>query len=249
MQSIEGLTHRLRDARRLVALTGAGVSTESGIPDFRSGDGLWDRVDPMKVASAGGFAEDPLRFYRFWCDKLEALSQAEPNPTHRTLASLEAAGRLHAVVTQNIDGLHQKAGSKRVYEVHGTFERAHCLGCGAPYGMDHVFDKVRRGAEPSCDHCGDVIKPDVVLFGDMLPPAFEVAVTEVDRSDLLLVLGSSLEVHPVAALVPRALRAGTPVCVVNREPGPYDAEADLAIHGELGAIMDDVGRRLRDDGL
>lgn len=244
-QQVAELTHLLGTARRAVALTGAGVSTESGIPDFRSDGGLWDQVNPEQVASIAGFLQDPAGFYRFWADKFAALVDAEPSPAHRLLSELEAQGTLRAVITQNIDGLHQRAGSRRVYEVHGSFQRAHCMGCQAPYGIDFVFTKVTGEGEPRCEYCGDLLKPGVVLFGEMLPPAFGEAASEVDQSDLLLVLGSSLEVFPVADLVPRAHRAGARVVLLNRDPGPYDAEADLVVRGQLGPVCEQLRGALR----
>ncbi|MFW6067408.1 MAG: NAD-dependent protein deacylase [Myxococcota bacterium] len=241
---IDELVRRLTEARRAVALTGAGVSTESGIPDFRSSGGLWQGVDPMQVASIRGFLQDPKGFYRFWMDKFARLVTAQPNVTHHLLAGLERGGHLLSVVTQNIDGLHRKAGSERVHEVHGTFQRARCLQCATSYPLAEVFDRARRWEVPRCDVCGGLLKPDVVLFGEMLPPAFREGEGDVAQADVLVVLGSSLEVYPVADLVPQAKRAGARIVLVNRQPGPYDAIADLVIHGELGPVMEEVRSRL-----
>ncbi|MFW6031660.1 MAG: SIR2 family NAD-dependent protein deacylase, partial [Myxococcota bacterium] len=166
--------------------------------------------------------------------------------THRVLADLERRGRLASVVTQNIDGLHRKAGQERVHEVHGSFQKARCLRCGASYPMTDVFDQVSRWEVPHCDACGGLLKPDVVLFGEALPPAFEEGAHDVDRADALIVLGSSLEVYPVADLVPRAKARGARVILVNRDPGPYDAVADLVVHEELGRVMDELSDRLRE---
>jgi NAD-dependent deacetylase len=242
--SIEALIGHLQGARRAVALTGAGVSTESGIPDFRSGGGLWDDHDPMRVASIQGFLQDPEGFYRFWADKFAALVDARPNVTHGVLAQLERGGHLTSVVTQNIDGLHGRAGSGRVHEVHGTFQRARCLRCRASYPIREVFDQARRWRVPHCDACGGMLKPDVVLFGEVLPPAFQEGAADVARADLLIVLGSSLEVYPVADLVPSAKAAGATVVLVNRDPGPFDHLADLSVHGELGSVMGAVADHL-----
>lgn len=239
---LERLAEVLQGSRRAVALTGAGVSTESGIPDFRSDAGMWRNADPERVASIQGFLSDPLGFYRFWIDKFAALVEAEPNVTHRVLAMLEQGGHLRSVVTQNIDGLHQKAGSERVHEVHGTFQRAVCLGCGTPYDIERIFEKVSAGESPSCDHCGDLVKPSVVLFGEMLPPVFEQGAKEAAEADTLLVLGSSLEVYPVAELVPQAQRAGAKLALVNRDPGPFDSRGDIVIHAELGETMEELER-------
>jgi NAD-dependent deacetylase len=241
---LEALVDMLLGAQRAVALTGAGVSTESGIPDFRSAGGLWGQHDPMRVASIQGFLQDPQGFYRFWSDNLRGLVHAAPNVAHRVLVDLEAKQRLVSVITQNIDGLHSTAGSTRVHEVHGTFRRARCLRCATSYPIEDVFDEVRRGRVPQCDHCGGMVKPDVVLFGERLPPAFEEGAQDVAGADLLLVLGSSLEVYPVADLVPAAKASGARVVLVNREPGPFDHLGDLVVHGELGQVMGAVAKRL-----
>ncbi len=227
---------RIEAARYVVALTGAGVSTESGIPDFRSDAGLWAEHDPMEVSSIEGFRADAARFYDFWRDALGPLVHAEPSPAHRLLAHLEARGRVQAVVTQNVDGLHQRAGSRHVLEVHGTFQTVRCLDCGHVLGLDVVFETPPHTA-PVCPACDKAqLKPDVVLFGEMLPPVFAVAETEVRQADLLLVLGTSLTVHPVAGLVPLAKLNGAQVVLLNRDATPFDEDADVVVHGELGAM-------------
>ncbi len=246
-EKVERLAAWLERARYAVALTGAGVSTESGIPDFRSpGSGLWARYDPTEVASLEGFLNNPKRFYEFWRERFAKLRDAEPNVTHRLLAALEAQGTLQAVITQNIDGLHRKAGSRRVWEVHGSYTRGVCVGCREAYPIEEVFRRVEGGGEgvPRCDRCGGLLKPDVVLFGELLPPAFQEAELEIARCDLLLVLGSSLEVYPVAGLVPQAKRGGARVAIVNRDPTEFDAVADLVIHAELGPTMRKLAERL-----
>jgi NAD-dependent deacetylase len=174
------------------------------------------------------------------------LTQAQPNATHHVVAALERAGYVRAVVTQNIDGLHTKAGSARVLEVHGTFRRAHCMRCRSEADLEEIDACVARSERPTC-LCGGLLKPDVVLFGDPLPPAFEEATREVDAADLLLVLGSSLEVYPVADLVPRAKRRGVRVAIVNRDLGPFDDEVDLVVHSALGPTMQALGEALRLD--
>jgi NAD-dependent deacetylase len=245
---VGALARRVREARRptgVVALTGAGVSTESGIPDFRSASsGLWARHDPMEVASIEGFRRDPRRFYDFWGERIDALGAARPNATHRVLAALERAGIVRAVITQNIDGLHQDAGSARVLEVHGSVRRARCVECHMPSPREHVDERVRRGRVPVCARCGGLVKPDVVLFGEDLPPVFAEADELARGSDVLLVLGSSLEVHPVAGLVPEAQEAGAFVAIINREPSRYDPLADLVIQAELGPTMTELAHAL-----
>lgn len=241
---VQSLAVRLREAQNAIALTGAGVSTESGIPDFRSASsGLWEKHDPMEVASIEGFRREPRKFYAFWGDRFAKLGEARPNVTHRALAELERAGIVQAVVTQNIDGLHGDAGSKRVLETHGSYRRARCIECGAVSELADALARVRDRRLPICE-CGGLIKPDVTLFGEDLPPVFAEAQTLVQNADLLLVLGSSLEVYPVAGLVPDAKRAGAFVAIVNREPGRFDAIADLLIHGELGPTMGALLREL-----
>ncbi len=237
MPEIAQLAKILEDSRYGVALTGAGVSTDSGIPDFRGDAGLWQDEDPMAVASIDGFQADPVRFYRFWKGKFGSLVDARPNPAHRLLAGLEMRGRLHAVVTQNVDGLHQAAGSHRVLEVHGTFRKVRCLSCDHVEELPALFRRMPGEVveAPQCQACGaPKLKPDVVLFGEMLPPAFAEAETEVDQCDVMLVLGSSLGVYPVAGLVPRAKRAGAKLVIINRDPTPFDEDADLVIRRELG---------------
>lgn len=235
---IEALARLLREVRegggRAVALTGAGVSTDSGIPDFRSAQsGLWREHDPMEIASVEGFQRDPRRFYDFWGERFARLGDARPNATHRALAALEGEGLLAAVVTQNIDGLHGDAGSKRVLEVHGSYRRARCIGCGRVEALDEVVARLKTGRLPICQACGDLVKPDVVLFGELLPPVFGEAQALAKGADLLVVLGSSLAVYPVAGLVADA-RA---VALVNRDPGPFDEDARLVLHAELTPAM------------
>ncbi len=242
--SVAALAELVRGASHLIALTGAGVSTESGIPDFRStADGLWRDNDPMKVASIDGFRGDPIRFYRFWGERLGELETKRPNVTHRVLATLEREGPLRTIVTQNIDGLHTAAGSTNVLEVHGCFRRARCLGCDASMPLEVVLAMVAAG-QPPRHACGGLIKPDVVLFGEALPPTFGLAEAEARACDTMLVLGSSLEVYPVAGLVPMARESGARVAIVNRDPGPCDHLADVVIHAELGETMRALGEPL-----
>jgi len=228
----------IEEARYAIALTGAGVSTESGIPDFRGADcGLWKMVDPFKVASIDGFFSDTHGFYDFWLWRFAKLSSAAPNITHLSLARLESRGLLKAIITQNIDNLHHLAGTTRLYEVHGNYTRGVCIDCHNKIDTAKILAKVSREKLARCDDCGGLLKPDVVLFGEMLPPAFMDGLKEVLRADLLLVLGSSLEVYPVADLVPQAKQNGARVVVLNREETPFDGSANLVISCELGAAM------------
>jgi NAD-dependent deacetylase len=242
---IKELADWIRRSGYAVALTGAGVSTESGIPDFRSPEGgLWTQVSPMEVASVEGFLSNPQRFYEFWRGRFAKLTDAEPNVTHRLLAKLEAAGKLKAVVTQNIDGLHTKAGSRHVLEVHGSYRRGICVACGRRYAIEDVLTKSEQSGVPRCDGCDGLLKPDVVLFGELLPPAFSEAEREILKCDLLLALGSSLEVYPVAGLVPQAKARGARLVILNRDPTEFDALADLVIHAELGPTIEHLARML-----
>jgi len=238
-ESVQELAKLLKQARYALALTGAGVSTESGIPDFRSPEsGLWQQVDPFKVASLEGFRKDPQSFYEFWSWRFAKLTEAKPNVTHIFLAELERKGILKALITQNIDNLHRRAGSKKIYEVHGNYTRGLCIECQKRYEITALFEKLKESKVPYCDHCYGLLKPDVVLFGELLPSDFYESVAEVEKADLMLILGTSLEVYPVAELVPQAKRAGAKIAIINREPTPFDRVADLAIHSQLGPAME-----------
>ncbi|MDH5492344.1 MAG: Sir2 family NAD-dependent protein deacetylase [Myxococcales bacterium] len=237
-EGLERLAALIERAHYGIALTGAGASTESGIPDFRGRGGLWAEADPMRFASLRGFLDDPRGFYAFWGEHFGPMRDACPSAAHRFLVELEARGRMQAVITQNIDGLHVLAGSRRVFEVHGRMGSATCLRCGVVHPTMGLLDRVSRGEAPSCERCAHgYVKPDVVLFGEPLPPIFAQAQAELERADLLLVLGSSLEVHPVCDLVPRAHAAGIPVAMINRDPGPHDALAEVLVHAELGPSL------------
>jgi NAD-dependent deacetylase len=213
-----------------VALTGAGVSTESGIPDFRSAGGIWSEFDPYEVGSIDAFRRDPARVWEFYALRLGVLAGAQPNDAHRALVRLEAAGLLDAVITQNVDRLHAAAGSREVIEVHGSIERAECLACGT-----EVSDVRSLLPLPRCPRCGTVLKPGVVMFGELLPASAIERATELARSAaLLLVIGSSLEVWPVAGLAEETLAHDGKLAIVNRDPTRYDARAALVVHGSAG---------------
>jgi NAD-dependent deacetylase len=233
------LAELIRAHQPCVALTGAGVSTESGIPDFRSPTGLWAQFDPFEYGSIDAFRADPERVWRFYGPRYEMLTAAEPNPAHRALADLERLGLLQAVVTQNIDLLHERAGSRDVVEVHGSIRSATCSGCGRPYRLAEVLPLIEEGdGAPRCTDCEAVLKPDVVFFGELLPAketdrAFALA----REARLMLVVGSSLEVYPVAALPRETLDAGGRVAIVNRDPTPLDRRAALTIAGSAGEVL------------
>lgn len=227
----------IRGADRIVAFSGAGISTEAGIPDFRGDGGLWEDEALMALMSAPGFRRDPAAFYRASLATLPNIHRAEPTAAHRLLARLELQGKLTAVITQNIDGLHQAAGSRVVHEIHGNFRTGHCTNCHAAYAMADFYDRIERGeiALPSCSTCRSPIKPDVVLFGDLLPASqWNAAVAATAACDLLLVFGSSLVVYPTAELPRMAVASSARLIIVNREATDYDGLAHLVVHGELG---------------
>ncbi|MDQ6835506.1 MAG: NAD-dependent protein deacylase [Actinomycetota bacterium] len=232
----------------VVALTGAGISVPSGIPDFRSpATGLWAKVDPMEVAHIDVFRRDPERFWHFYGDRFQTLEDKRPNRAHEALATLEAAGRLKAVITQNIDRLHTRAGTRELVEVHGTIDHSSCLECGQRFGLSDVRARQRADAAgvPRC-HCGRALKPDVVLFGEHLPEdALRRAHALAARADLLLCVGSSLEVYPVAQLPAVTLAAGGQVAIVTQGRTPYDADAAVRAGGdvvdELSAVVELLG--------
>jgi NAD-dependent deacetylase len=227
------LAELIRANQPCVALTGAGVSTESGIPDFRSAEGIWRRYDPYEVASIDAFHRDPGRVWEFYALRLDALADARPNPAHLALAELERAGLLDAVITQNVDRLHLAAGTRELVEVHGSIGSAVCLACG------RVEDDVRPLLPlPRCASCGAVLKPGVVMFGELLPVAAIERATELARTAaLLLVVGTSLEVWPVAGLPDETLAHGGLVAIVNREATSVDRRARLVVHGSAAETL------------
>ncbi|HVS28707.1 MAG TPA: NAD-dependent deacylase [Solirubrobacteraceae bacterium] len=230
------LAELVSSAGSTVALTGAGVSVPSGIPDFRSpGTGMWERVDPMEVAHIDAFRRDPQRFWGFYSQRFTTLRDKRPNGAHEALVELERRGLLDAVVTQNIDMLHRRAGTRELVEVHGTIESCSCLCCGDSHELDSVKARIEAGADgvPRCD-CGDPLKPDVVLFGELLPEtALSRACELAAGADLLLCVGSSLEVHPVAGLPDLTLRSGGQVALVTQGPTPYDSAAVVKLEGDV----------------
>jgi NAD-dependent deacetylase len=219
-----------------VVLTGAGVSVPSGIPDFRSpGTGLWQNVDPMEVAHISVWRRDPARFWGFYGQRFATLEGKRPNGAHRALAALEAAGHVDAVVTQNIDGLHRAAGTRDLIEVHGSIATASCLADGRSYPLAEVRARLEADPEgiPRCD-CGAPLKPDVVLFGELLDEAAIGRATELaEGADLMIAVGSSLEVHPVAGLPALTLGAGGALAIVTQGPTPFDPVADVRLSGDV----------------
>jgi NAD-dependent deacetylase len=239
----------VRGAASVVALTGAGISVPSGIPDFRSpGSGLWERVDPMKVAHIDAFRSDPVRFWSFYGQRFATLADKEPNGAHRALVTIEERGMLDAVITQNIDMLHRRAGTRELIEVHGSIATCTCLRCGGNIPLAEASALLRADAEgvPRCAECGEPLKPDVVLFGELLPERALTRARELcERADVLLCIGSSLEVHPVASLPMLTHAAGGTVVIITQGPTPLDYLADARLDGdvvdELQALVGALG--------
>jgi NAD-dependent deacetylase len=225
----------IRDADSVVALTGAGISVPSGIPDFRSpGTGLWENVDPMEVAHIDAFHRDTKRFWSFYRPRFADLDGKLPNGAHDALAELEARGRLDAIVTQNIDRLHTKAGSERVIEVHGSIATSSCTTCRSSYPLENVGELFDEDGVATCACCMGKVKPDVVLFGELLPEAAMAEAQELcAAADLILCVGSSLEVYPVAGLPQLTLGSGGRLAIVTQGPTPYDGEATIKLDGDV----------------
>ena len=235
MEGIEKLKKWIEESRNIVFFGGAGVSTESGIPDFRSVDGLYSqRFDypPEEIISHSFYEQDPDYFFRFYREKMLPLG-FEPNITHKTFAKWEAEGKLAAVVTQNIDGLHQAAGSEKVYELHGSVLRNYCTNCGKFFDYKYILE---ASGIPECDVCGSVVKPDVVLYEEGLDNDTLVgAVNAISSADTMIVAGTSLVVYPAAGLL--QYFRGKWLVLINRDPTPADKSANLVIHDKVGEVL------------
>jgi NAD-dependent deacetylase len=238
-------------ADSVVALTGAGISVPSGIPDFRGRAGiqrgLWENVNPMEVAHIDAFRRDASRFWGFYGERFATLDAKQPNGAHLALVAMECHGLLDAVITQNVDMLHRKAGTRELIEVHGSIASSSCLHCGAGVSLEQA--RALLGADPEgvprCPSCGEPLKPDVVLFGEMLPAAaLERAHTLCANADVLLCVGSSLEVHPVAGLPLLTHRAGGRVVIVTQGPTPLDELAELRLDGDVVEELEGLVREL-----
>lgn len=230
----------VKHSSHAIALTGAGVSTPSGIPDFRSpGSGLWKKVDPFSVASIWGFIEQPQNFYD-WVKPLAKLTlTAKPNPAHFALAELEALGKLFAIITQNIDNLHQRAGSQRVLEVHGHLRQATCIRCYHMVDAAPLFEKfIHDGQVPTCEVCGGVMKPNAILFGEMLPVGVMYEADQESRKcDVMIVAGSSLEVAPAADLPAVAKKHGAEIIIVNKGSTYMDSQASVVLRDDVAVVL------------
>lgn len=243
MNRVDHAAELLRGAHYTVALTGAGLSTPSGIPDFRSpGSGMWAQVDPFQVASLFAFRRKPEAFFEWIRPLARLMLDAQPNPAHVALAQLEQAGLLRAIVTQNIDGLHQRAGSRSVFEVHGHMREATCIRCykvfpAGPF-VDHFMND---GRVPMCPACGNVLKPNVILFGEQLPALVMLeAQRQVRQCDVMIVAGSSLEVAPVSELPRVAHQHGARLILVNLQPTYLDDQAEVVIHADVARVLPQI---------
>lgn len=242
MSATRELADALKRARHAVVLTGAGASTDSGLPDFRSKSGIWAGVDPMKLASITALRRNPVEFFQFYRQRLSRLDGARPNPVHTVLAELEGRGYVKAVITQNVDGLHQAGGSRRVIELHGSLRESVCLGCDRRFSSGLINVEVRSPRDlPLCPECGGILKPGVILFEEPLPEeAIEQAVEETHQADLLLVVGSSLEVGPANRLPAMAASAGADLAILNLEPTWLDPRARWVIRMRAAAALTEL---------
>jgi NAD-dependent deacetylase len=241
--SLDAVRRWVQSARRVVALTGAGISTDSGIPDFRGPQGVWTKNPKAeKLSNIHYYMSDPAVRRLAWQQRLAHPAwHATPNSGHRALAELERAGRLHALITQNIDGLHQRAGNSpdKVIEVHGTVHQYMCMSCDARGPMQVVLDRVRAGEEdPECRDCGGILKSATISFGQpLVPEVIDRAMDAAGEADLLLAIGSTLQVYPVAGAVPRAKSAGARIVIVNAEPTAFDEAADVVFRERIGDVL------------
>lgn len=229
----------IKKAESLYCLTGAGISTESGIPDFRSPKtGLWEKIDPMKESTVEALYTNPSRFYKVAFPRYASFKGVKPNDGHAALVELEKMGYLKGIITQNIDNLHKRAGSRKVWEVHGNTRKSYCIGCDAEYAFEKLIEQLEKGKKvPGCEKCGGMLRPDIVLFGDPMPQAYYNAAEVIRKQcDCLLVVGSSLQVQPVAAL-PRFVSS---LIIINLQPTPYDKKADVVIREKAGKTLKDI---------
>ncbi|MBU5439065.1 NAD-dependent protein deacylase [Tissierella sp. MSJ-40] len=239
---IEKAARMIKDSAKVMVLTGAGISTESGIPDFRSPNtGLWENIDPMEALSTAVLYNDPNKFYKEGFQMLLSMTNAEPNKGHLVLAEMERLGYIKGIITQNIDNLHHKAGSKYILEVHGNTREGSCLDCGEIVGLNVLEGKINKGEiPPKCEKCGGLLRPNVVFFGDMLPEDFNIAWEEIDDCDLLIVIGSSLSVSPVNYLPQKAKK----LIIINVGPTMMDNHGDIVIREKSGMVLEEIFKEL-----
>ena len=240
---IERAAHLIAEAEHVTSVTGAGISTPSGIPDFRSPEsGLWALVNPMEVASIFGFRQRPESFFEWVRPLVRRFLEAEPNPAHKALVGLEAMDRMKAIITQNIDGLHQRAGSRCVLEIHGHIREATCIRCYRIVSLEGLLsDFVERGQIPRCPSCGGILKPNMILFGEQLPvTVLNAAWREIRACDLVLVAGTLLEVVPASDLPMAAVMHGAKAIVVNYQPTSLDSLANVVIHQNVATVLPQI---------
>ncbi|MEQ8677854.1 MAG: NAD-dependent deacylase [Aggregatilineales bacterium] len=250
-QKIIHVANLIKTTQHVVAFTGAGISTDSGIPDFRSHDsGLWQGVDPMNVASIFGFKKNPSAFYNWVAPLTRTTIEAKPSAGHMALADLERMGKLDSIITQNIDMLHTRAGNKTIFELHGHMREATCINCFTVYDAKPILHKFLEDAEvPLCPTCGGVLKPNVILFGEQLPiRALQGAQDAARKCDLLIIIGSSLEVEPASDLPRLAYRTGAKIVIINLEPTPADNMAEVVIHARAAEALPAIVRELEKTG-
>jgi NAD-dependent deacetylase len=243
---LSALAQDLKKSRYVVAFTGAGISSESGIPTYRGAGGLWNTYDPSRYASIAYFRQDPSYYWNFFKDvRYRMLKDAKPNNAHLSLAELEGRGILKGVITQNIDGLHQEAGSTNVVELHGTARIIRCVACSQEYSVDEVFSFLKKEIPPLCRKCRGNLRPAVVFFGETLSPeVLDTAFLHAEACDFFMAVGSSLVVHPAAGIPVKAKQAGAKLAIFNIDPTPLDEMADYVVSGKAGEVLPEIARLL-----
>lgn len=248
MDILKALAQDIKNSNYIVAFTGAGCSAESGIPTYRGENGLWNKYDPNLYANINYFKQDPSYYWNFFKEvRYPILKKVKPNNGHLALAEIEILGNLKAVITQNIDGLHQEAGSSFVIELHGTTRIFYCMSCSKEYSIDEVFPRLDTQIPPLCSECRGILRPAVIFFGEPLnPDILSLAYKEADSCDFLLVVGSSLVVYPAADIPMRAKQRGATLAIINKEGTPLDHLADYVINEEAGNILSEIVQSLKD---
>lgn len=234
-EDIKRFSEKLKNSKEAYVLTGAGMSTESGIPDFRSkGSGIWNEIDPMKYATRDVLLKEPEKFYQYTFKRFDFLTDKKPNEGHYVLSNLEKKGLIKGIITQNVDGLHQEAGSENVWEVHGNIKNCYCMKCSQKYEFEELVEQVKEKDVPRCHKCQGMLRPDVILFGDPMPQEFfQIAQRLRSKCDFVIVVGSSLQVYPVAGIA----ELGKPMGIVNLESTPYDSRAEVVINSKCSEAL------------
>jgi NAD-dependent deacetylase len=248
MDDIKAVAYQLKNSRHIVAFTGAGISAESGIPTYRGEGGLWTKYDPNLYANINHFRQNPSYYWNFFKEvRYPILKKVKPNQAHVVLAEMEAKWNLKTVITQNIDGLHQEAGSSSVIELHGTTRTIVCMDCSRKYSLDEAFSKLQKKIPPLCTECQGILRPDVIFFGETLnPQILRQAYAETDTCDFLLAVGSSLVVYPAADIPLRAKQKGSKLVIINKESTPLDPMADFVINDAAGTVLSKIAQSLMD---